>query len=96
MLSCREKISMEGFFSFQVTKAGYTSETAVCLAPNPPPSRAFRTRIMEAGMCRALDTMRRTWNTIWVELTMFSRPWGSRVQKVRNVSIIACWQALVW
>ena len=59
---------------FQVTKAGYTSATAVCLAPKPPPTRVFSTRILLLGMSSARARMRRRWNTIWVEDTTWSRP----------------------
>ena len=72
------------------------AETAVCLAPKPPPMRGLMTRIMDLGMCKAFATLRRVWNTIWVELRMFSRPYRSIQQQVRKVSIMACWQALVW
>ena len=68
------KMILEGFLVFQVTKAGYTSLTAVCLAPKPPPMRGLETRTMDLGMCRALAMLRRAWNTIWVELSTFSRP----------------------
>ena len=45
---------------FIVTKAGYTSHTAVCFAPKPPPIRGFSTRMRPFGMPSAFDKMRRT------------------------------------
>lgn len=73
-LSVREKIILDGRPVFQVTKAGKISETTVCFAPKPPPILGFTTRIFDLGIPRALEMIRRTWNTIWVELKMFSRP----------------------
>ena len=72
--SAREKIILEGLPVFQVTKAGKISETTVCLAPKPPPILGFITRIFDLGMPRALEMIRRTWNTIWVELKTFRHP----------------------
>ena len=52
---------------------------------------------MDFGMPRALATMRRQWNRIWVELITFRRPVrGSMLQYVRKVSIMACCTAFVW
>ena len=45
---------------FIVTNAGYTSHTAVCFAPKPPPMRGFRRECGLSGMPSALDKMRRT------------------------------------
>ena len=72
-----------------VTNAGYTSLTAVCFAPNPPPIRGFSTRILLFGIPSALDKIRRTWKTICVEEITCSLPYRSRHVYVRNVSIIA-------
>ena len=49
------KIRQEGFFVIQVTNAGKTSATTLCLAPKPPPILAFVTRILVFGIPRALD-----------------------------------------
>ena len=63
--NARLKMILEGFLVFQVTKAGYTSLTAVCFAPKPPPMRGFATRTMLLGICSAFAILRRAWNTIW-------------------------------
>ena len=64
----------DGFFSIQVTKAGYSSATTVCFAPKPPPIRGFKARTFALGIPRAVEMILRTWNTIWVELTTTSLP----------------------
>ena len=53
MDSLLEKISIEGFFVFHVTKAGYISDTELCFAPNPPPILGFDTLIFDFGIPRA-------------------------------------------
>ena len=65
---------LDGFFVIQVTNAGYTALTAVCLAPKPPPMRGLVTRTLLFGMCSAFATIRRVWNTICVELMICRRP----------------------
>ena len=50
MDSLLEKISIEGFFVFQVTKAGYISDTELCFAPNPPPILGCDTLIFDFGI----------------------------------------------
>ena len=60
ILSSRVKISREGFLVIQVTKAGNTSATTVCLAPKPPPMRALVTRIRVLGIPKALERILRT------------------------------------
>ena len=59
---------------FIVTNAGYTSHTAVCFAPKPPPMRGFSTRMRLFGMPSAWDKMRRTWKTICVDEITCRRP----------------------
>lgn len=88
-LSYLVKMSFAGRPVCIVTNAGYTSLTAVCFAPNPPPIRGFSTRILLFGIPSALDKIRRTWKTICVEEITCSLPYRSRHVYVRNVSIIA-------
>ena len=72
--SYRVKTIMAGLPVSQVTRAGYTSEIALCLAPKPPPIRGLITRTLDLGMFKALATIRRQWNTTWVELVTTRRP----------------------
>ena len=69
---------LAGLPVFQVTTAGYTSDTDVCFAPNPPPMRGLITRTLLFGISRALARIRRTWNGTWVDETTLSLPYASR------------------
>ena len=81
---------MDGLPVCQVTKAGYISQTLVCFAPKPPPTRGLTTRIMDFGMPSALATLRRTWKTICVEETIVSRPKASLEHHAQKGSMKAC------
>ena len=72
--SLRENTHRAGRPVFMVTNAGYTSLTAVCFAPKPPPMRGFSTRMRLFGMPSACDKMRRTWYTICVDEITCSLP----------------------
>ena len=76
--------------------AGYISATTVCFAPKPPPILGLMTRILDLGISRAWARILLVWNGIWVDATTFSLPYTSIWVKARNVSIMACWLALVW
>ena len=70
-------IIIDGLPVIRVTKAGNTSATTVCFAPNPPPIRGLNTWILFFGIPSAFERIRRTWKTIWVELKTFSLPYAS-------------------
>ena len=58
---------LDGFFVIHVTNAGYTSEIALCFAPNPPPIRGLTTLTLDFGMLSPLAIIRLAWNGICVE-----------------------------
>ena len=79
-LLSREYQSLPGVLSSVSQMPGYTSLTAVCFAPNPPPIRGFSTRILALGNAQAPWTGScARGNTIWVDEITCSLPYRSRL-----------------